>query len=143
MAHDHDVAETALARPIVRTTRPSGGAGPVTLSSRAASPASLLRLQRLAGNGAVQRVVAVDEITTSAAAPAAAAPAAAAAAPAAATAGGGANTLGDGTGPVSINGPTVGIHAPMVQADGVFQASTIIADSVVASNYTPGAGNVW
>ena len=65
------------------------------------------------------------------------------AAPTAAAPGAGGNTLGDGTGPVSINGPTVGIHAPMVQADGVLQAGTIIADSVVASSYSPGAGNVW
>ena len=111
------------------------------LATRAVTPSSLLRLQRLAGNGAVQRVVGGDEVAAAPAPAASAAPVAAA--PAAATPGSGGNTLGDGTGPVSINGPTVGIHAPMVRADGVFQASTIIADSVVASSYTPGAGNVW
>ena len=142
MAHDHEVADVAARlRPVTPTRRPTTESGPVALAGRAASPSSLLRLQRLAGNVAVQRVVGGDEVTTSVEPAAAAAPAPAAAAPAAAAPG--ANTLGDGTGPVSINGPTVGIHAPMVQADGVLQASTIIADSVVASSYSPGAGNVW
>ncbi len=31
----------------------------------------------------------------------------------------------------------------MTQANGVLRADTIIADNVVASSYTPGAGNVW
>jgi hypothetical protein len=30
----------------------------------------------------------------------------------------------------------------MTQADGVLRASTIIADNVIASSYSPGAGNV-
>ena len=56
---------------------------------------------------------------------------------------GGGNTLGDGTAPVNITGPTVGVHSPMMQVDGIMRAQTVIADSVIASNYTPGAGNVW
>ena len=35
------------------------------------------------------------------------------------------------------------VHAPLTNFDGVVRASTIIADSVVASSYTPGAGNIW
>jgi hypothetical protein len=31
----------------------------------------------------------------------------------------------------------------MTEAHGVLRADTIIADSVVASSYSPGAGNVW
>ena len=141
MAHAHDVAESVLARPTAPLKRPSGagGVGSAPVAARAASPASLLRLQRLAGNEAVQRIVAGDE----AASPVGAAAPTVPAAPAPAAPGVGGNPLGDGTGPVRIPGPTVGIHAPMVQADGVFQAQTIIADSVVASSYTPGAGNVW
>lgn len=140
MAHDHEVAGNAVERPTVSAVRPAGDAGRVPLAARAATPASLLRLQQLAGNGAVQRVVGADE---AAPAPTPTPAPAATTTPAATPPGAGGNTLGDGAGPVSINGPTVGIHAPMVQADGVFRATTIIADSVVASNYTPGAGNVW
>ena len=141
MGHDRDVAEPVIARPTAPSRNAGRDAGPVSLQARTASPASVLRLQRMAGNAAVQRAVAIDEMTTSVdAAPAAAAPATAG--PAAAPGAGG-NSLGDGTGPVSITGPMVNLHAPMVQADGVLQAGTIIADSVVASSYTPGAGNVW
>jgi hypothetical protein len=31
----------------------------------------------------------------------------------------------------------------MTQTSGVIRAGTIIADSVVAASYSPGAGNVW
>jgi hypothetical protein len=88
----------------------------------------------------VQRAVAIDEVTTSVDTAGPAAPQEAAAA---GTAPGAPASLGDGSSPVSINGTNVGVHAPMMQVDGVVRASTIIADSVVASNYTPGAGNVW
>jgi hypothetical protein len=45
-------------------------------------------------------------------------------------------------GGVELSGPTVTIRAPMTQAEGVIRASTIIADNVLASSYSPGAGNV-
>jgi len=48
-----------------------------------------------------------------------------------------------GGGGVEISGGIVKMHSGMVEADGVVKASTIIADSVVASSYTPGAGNIW
>ncbi len=45
---------------------------------------------------------------------------------------------------------TLTVAAPLVQVDsgmskfsGVVQCDTIIADSVVGTSYTPGAGNVW
>lgn len=51
---------------------------------------------------------------------------------------------------VQVSGATVRIaagmielQAPMVKCDGVIQGGTLIADSVVASSYTPGAGNIW
>ena len=42
-----------------------------------------------------------------------------------------------------MSGAAINLPAPMVSADGVLRVSTIIADSVVASSYTPGAGNLW
>jgi flagellar basal body L-ring protein FlgH len=44
---------------------------------------------------------------------------------------------------IEINGSVVQINAAMVQCSGVVKADTIEATNVVASNYTPGAGNVW
>jgi hypothetical protein len=62
----------------------------------------------------------------------------------------GPTSIGDGGtsvsaagGVVKADGATVQLNAGMVTAPGVVQADTIIANSVVASNYTPGAGNVW
>ena len=43
----------------------------------------------------------------------------------------------------TVSGSTINLAAPTVSANGVLRASTIIADSVVASSYTPGAGNLW
>ncbi len=51
---------------------------------------------------------------------------------------------------VTVNAPQVAVSAGMVQVDagmskfsGVVQCDTLIATTVVASTYTPGAGNVW
>jgi len=46
-------------------------------------------------------------------------------------------------GTTTIHGSAVSIEAAMTEAHGVLRADTIIADSVVASSYSPGAGNVW
>lgn len=53
-------------------------------------------------------------------------------------------------GPVEINASNVNVSAGMVQVDagmsrfsGVVQADTVIANSVVGTSYTPGAGNIW
>lgn len=43
---------------------------------------------------------------------------------------------------VELNGPLIALNSAVVQASGVLRAGTIIADTVVAANYTPGAGNV-
>ena len=44
---------------------------------------------------------------------------------------------------INLSAATVNIQAGMTQASGVVQCSTLIATSVVASSYTPGAGNIW
>jgi hypothetical protein len=105
----------------------------------------LLHLQRTAGNAAVrslvapavQRVVGIDELTSEVA-PDAGAGAEAAAGPAA-----DAGPVTSAGGTTTVSGTAIRLEAPMTSTDGVIRASTIIADSVVASNYTPGAGNVW
>ena len=75
------------------------------------------------------------------AADAAPASAAADAAPASADPTSAAVTSDGGT--TTIRGGVVNIEAAMTHASGVVQADTVIAQNVVGSNYTPGAGNVW
>jgi uncharacterized protein involved in type VI secretion and phage assembly len=54
------------------------------------------------------------------------------------------------SGTVSVNASTVSISASMVDVDagmakfsGVVKADTVIANSVVGTSYSPGAGNMW
>jgi hypothetical protein len=94
------------------------------------------------GDAAVQRAVAIGEIDV-----AAQQPEAPASAPGPGS-GGGAVTADGGTttitgGVINIEGGQVNLDAAMTHASGVLQADTVIADSVVASSYSPGAGNVW
>jgi phage baseplate assembly protein gpV len=51
---------------------------------------------------------------------------------------------------VQVNASQVKVSAGMVEVDagmskfsGVVQCDTLIASSVVAASYTPGAGNIW
>ena len=44
---------------------------------------------------------------------------------------------------VEINGSQVEVNAATLRCSGVVQADTVIANSVSAASYTPGAGNVW
>ncbi len=44
---------------------------------------------------------------------------------------------------VTISAGMVTVDAGMVKCSGVVQADTLIANSVVSSSYTPGAGNIW
>ena len=44
---------------------------------------------------------------------------------------------------VEINASSVIVNAAMTTFSGVVQADTLIANSVTASSYTPGAGNIW
>lgn len=43
---------------------------------------------------------------------------------------------------VTVEAGAIHLKSPMVTCDGVIKGSTLIVDSVVASTYTPGAGNV-
>jgi len=106
--------------------------------------AGLMQLQQTAGNAAVasmvapavQRAVEIEELSTSVDAGDGASP----------DAGAGATSAGpvssDG-GSTTISGSAIHLDAPMVHAPGVVRVGTIIADNVVGSNYTPGAGNMW
>lgn len=119
----------------------TGGSDPRLAHAGAAAP-GLLALQRSAGNAAVaslvgavapvQRAVTIDELTTDVAR---------APEPESGTGDGGAVTSDGAT--TTITGGTIELAAPMTHAAGVLRADTIIADNVVASSYTPGAGNVW
>lgn len=44
---------------------------------------------------------------------------------------------------VKVTAGSVKVDAGMSQFSGVVKASTLIADSVVAASYSPGAGNIW
>jgi hypothetical protein len=44
---------------------------------------------------------------------------------------------------LEINAAAVTINAGMAKFSGVLQTDTLIANSVIASSYTPGAGNIW
>lgn len=124
------------------------GQMPSGIGTRAMRQANVLQMQRTLGNAAVQRMMAsdvqrevtIDEMTTSVD-----------------TAGGGTGggaaagtQIGDGSasisaesGVVKINAGRVEVNSPMTEHTGVDKSSTVITDSVVATSYTPGAGNVW
>jgi len=44
---------------------------------------------------------------------------------------------------VNITAGMVTVDAGMTKFSGIVQVDTVIANSVVASSYTPGAGNIW
>jgi hypothetical protein len=44
---------------------------------------------------------------------------------------------------VQVVASQIELNAPMVQCTGILQAAEVIANTVSASTYTPGAGNVW
>jgi uncharacterized protein (DUF2345 family) len=44
---------------------------------------------------------------------------------------------------LEINGSQVAVNAGMLRCSGVVQADSVIANTVSAASYTPGAGNVW
>ncbi len=121
------------------------GPGDPRLAHAGASAAGLLHLQRTVGNAAVtalvaptvQRQVEIDEMSSDIAPMADAAPGPAGEAPAA-----GSPVTSDGGG-TTITGPTITLDAAMTRANGVLHADTIVADTVVASSYTPGAGNLY
>ena len=44
---------------------------------------------------------------------------------------------------VEVNSGQVTVNAGMSSFSGVVKCDTLIATTVVASTYTPGAGNIW
>jgi uncharacterized protein involved in type VI secretion and phage assembly len=44
---------------------------------------------------------------------------------------------------MTINASSVNVNAAMSQFSGVVQCDTLIANTVVGTSYTPGAGNIW
>ena len=44
---------------------------------------------------------------------------------------------------IEINGSLVSVNAGTLRCSCVVQADTVIANTVAAASYTPGAGNVW
>jgi hypothetical protein len=47
------------------------------------------------------------------------------------------------SGPVRIAAPMIVEDAPTVTNQGITQTDTLIAQTVMGSSYTPGAGNMW
>ena len=44
---------------------------------------------------------------------------------------------------VEVSAGMVTVNAGMSKFSGVVQADTVICNCIVASSYTPGAGNIW
>lgn len=44
---------------------------------------------------------------------------------------------------ITLDAGTITLNAGMVNCSGVMKSDTLITNSVVASSYTPGAGNIW
>jgi hypothetical protein len=128
----------------------TAGADP-RLAHAGSSLPGLLALQRTAGNSAVaslvgaapavQRTVTIGEVTGQVETPGEAGGGEPGTDQAAAQATHGAVMVIGGA--TEINGSPIRLNAPMVEAQGVLRAETIIADNVIGSNYSPGAGNVW
>lgn len=125
--------------------RTAGGAlaGDVRLSMRSSAAPILATLQRQAGNRAVVERLVIQRIPDGAPD---AAPTDAAAAPTgdATAAGGGAggNQVISGD-TVEINASNIVLNAASTRVNGLLQSDTLVTDTVIASTYTPGAGNVW
>jgi hypothetical protein len=134
-----------------RDVRPTitGAADPRLAVGGSGSHADLMHVQRTAGNAAVaslvapsvQRVVTLDEMTSEV--DAAAPPSGGGSPEGAASADAGAAADAGGEADHTITAAHIGLNAPIVEASGILRAQTVIADSIVASSYTPGAGNQW
>ena len=95
---------------------------------------AILQLQRSRGNNFVMRQAMPTAMRQEDHAPAEAA------APSEISSGG--NRVSTEGGVTIESGGLVRINSAITQTSGILQAGTIIADNVIASNYTPGAGNV-
>ena len=113
---------------------------PQGVGSPALRQAQILQLQRTHGNKFVQRMLQRDpENTATADADTTASPSAV----------GQSTPIGDGSVVLSAQGGVLNIQAASISGNaaltdfsGVVRADTVIADTVMGSSYTPGAGNV-
>jgi hypothetical protein len=150
--HDGHASPTAARRSPERAPGPTiAGHDDPRLAHGGGAGSDLLHLQRTAGNAAVsalvapvvQRVVEIDEVTSEAAGAGAAPDAGFGAAPGAGPgATMGAPVSSDG-GATTISGSSINLAAPVTSSEGLIRASVIQADTVIAENYTPGAGNLF
>ena len=104
-------------------------AGPGTRGLR---QAAVLQMQKTRGNAFVMRQMAQRQHDE--------APAAEGSAPTQIT--DGSATVSTEGGVVNVSGGIVNLDSAMVTTSGVLRATTLMADTVVASSYTPGAGNI-
>ena len=104
-------------------------AGPGTRGLR---QAAVLQMQKTRGNAFVMRQMAQRQHEE--------APAEESATPSQISAAGA--TVSTEGGLVNISGPMVTIDAPVINTTGMLRTTTLMADNVIASSYTPGAGNV-
>jgi len=136
-------AATAGRQPVVSRGLSDLPAGP---AARGLWQSALLQMQRARGNAFVQRQMpegGVEQATAPAPARETQSETAAdgGAAPTELSAGGSSVSV-DGGG-VNISGGMVNVSAGMTQVSGVLSADTLVANSVVSSSYSPGAGNIW
>ena len=141
VAHAPHDAVPAIERAGARVPSPERSA---PAAARNAAPPSaprvsrILDLQRSAGNRAVvQRLSNAGLIAQRAPGDE---PTEGGATPTPAGAGGG-TEINDTS--VKITAGMIELNAPMVRVGGVAQTDTLLADSVIASTYSPGAGNIW
>jgi hypothetical protein len=104
-------------------------AGPGTQGLR---QAAVLQMQKTRGNAFVMRQMAQRQHEE--------APADESATPSQISAGGA--TVSTEGGIINISGPMVTVDAPVINTTGMLRTTTLMADNVIASSYTPGAGNV-
>ncbi|MFQ5436733.1 MAG: hypothetical protein ACE5FD_17895 [Anaerolineae bacterium] len=123
-----DQGQTAVPSPLAAGQWqgvPPGGSGSLRR-------ASVLQMQRTAGNTAVMRQLTPnvqkegDDDGS---------------APSEIKAGG--NRVQVTAGGINITGPNVRVNAALADFSGIVRSRSLITDSVVASTYSPGAGNIW
>ena len=115
--------------------------GEMTSSTSVADPGTPLSPEIAVAIPAIVEAVRAQAAPGSAAASGAAAGPSDAQAPVGTAAGVPSPVTSDGAS-TTISGAVVNIDAPMTTTQGVLQADTLVAQNVIASTYTPGAGNV-
>jgi hypothetical protein len=124
---------------------PGTFAGDARLSMRASAAPILATLQRQAGNRAVVQRLGIQRIPNETAegtpgADVSPAPTGDATGTGAGAGGGNQVISGD---TVEINASSIVLNAASTRVNGLLQSDTLVTDTVIASTYTPGAGNIW